>query len=119
MYRTYSENQKSQMTVLKTPFVKDGLSVGDTYKIETIRVQQGHEFEIKLYDVGWIKGYLQNKTPALAQKPVIELLNQSKNPRVVLVEQLDNAWKVEIIVELDGKDVKLLDWLTEQGLIFN
>lgn len=118
-YKAYENRQKSQLTVHRTPFAKKGLVKGREYKIESIRVQQGHEFEIKIYDVGWIKGYLSEKTPILSQKPVIEFFNLATNPRVVLIEELDNSWTVDIKLTVDGQEIDLISWLREQGLLFN
>jgi len=118
-YKAYSNRQKAQMTTYQTPFTKDGLRKGQEYKVETIRVQKGHEFEIKLHDVGWIKGFLEKKTPVLARKPVIELINSSTNPRVILVEELDNSWTVTIKLTVDGQEIDLISWLESQGLLFN
>lgn len=117
-YKNYQNRQKAKLTTYKTPFVKDGLKKGQEYKIETIRVQQGHEFEIKIYD-GWIKGFLSKKTPVLAEKPVVELINSATNPRVVLLEELDNHWTVDIKLTVDRQEINLIDWLNEQGLLFN
>tara|TARA_Y100000034_G_scaffold43496_3_gene53118 strand:- start:37038 stop:37454 length:417 start_codon:yes stop_codon:yes gene_type:complete len=118
-YKAYTDRQKARMTTYKTPFVIQGLFRGQEYKVETVRVQKGHEFEIKIYDVGWIKGYLSKKTPVLSQKPVIELFNSATNPRVVLLEELDNAWAVDIKLTVDGQEIDLMTWLGEQGLLFN
>lgn len=118
-YRAYNNRQKAQMTTYRTPFVKAGLREGQEYKVETIRVQKGHEFEIKLYDVGWIKGFLEKKTPVLSRKPVIELINSSTNPKVILVEELDNGWTVAIKLTVDGQEIDLISWLKSQGLLFN
>jgi hypothetical protein len=117
-YNAYNNRQKAQMTTYRTPFV-DGLRKGQEYKVETIRVQKGHEFEIKLYDVGWIKGFLEKKTPVLSRKPVLELINSSTNPRVILLEELDNAWTVAIKLTVDGQEIDLISWLESQGLLFN
>jgi hypothetical protein len=118
-YNEYSDRQKAKMTTHRTPFVKEGLQVGQEHKIEAIRVQKGHEFEIKLYDVGWIKGVLEKKTPALSRKPVIELMNASTKPRVILLEELDNLWVVNIKSTVDGQEIDLISWLKSQDLLFN
>ena len=118
-YKAYDYRQKSKMTVYQTPFVIDGLQEGKEYKVETVRVQKGHEFEIKIYDVGWIKGVLSKKTPVLSRKPVLELINSSTNPRVILIERLDNHWTVDIKLTEDGQEVDLISWLKNQGLLFN
>ena len=118
-YKSYNDRQKAQVTTYKTPFVKDGLRKGQEYKVETIRVQKGHEFEIKLYDIGWIKGVLEEKTPVLSKKPVLELINSSNNPRVILLEEFDDHWTVDIKLTVDGQEVDLTSWLKSQGLLFN
>lgn len=118
-FRGYLYNRKTQMTIYKPPFVKQRLKKGQEYKIETIRVQKGHEFEIKIHGMGWIKGYLLKKTPVLSRKSVIDLFNSASNPRVILFEELDNAWIVGIKLTVDDQEVNLISWLEDQGLLFN
>ena len=118
-YRSYLNKKKAEMTVQQTPFVKSGLQPGQEHRVETIRIQQGHEFEIKIHDLGWIKGVLSRKSPVLAHKLVIELLNSSTNPRVVLLDELDNSWTVDVKMLVDSQEVSLTSWLDDQGLLFN
>lgn len=122
-YEVYQYKQKLQSVILKTPLIdlltEEGLKKGFKYKIESVRVQQPHEFEIKIYDVGWIKGQLREKAPMLARKPVIELFNNATDPKVILVEKVDNTWLIDIKLTVNAKEIDLVSWLKEQGFLFN
>jgi len=116
-YKQYKIREKVEMITFKTPLAV-GLQEGKEYKIKKIRVQKGHEFEIYIFDYGWIKAQLEKSTPTMAQKSVIDLINLSTNPKVILLEKKNEIWTVDIKLTVDKKELDLESWLKDQNLLF-
>ena len=54
-----------------------------------------------------------------SKEKVVDLLNHSTNPRVILREkQADGHWKVDFFLFNDGKEINLVDWLSANNLIY-
>jgi len=89
------------------------------YEISKIQVLQGHEFDIVLRDNRRIKGQLKIKTPSKATKKVIQLINSSSKPEVVLIKKHDHIWDVEVYLVKDKKRFALTNWLRSNQLVWD
>lgn len=108
---------------IKAPFTKDAPAAVDpsgTFEISQVRVNSGHEFEIVLDDGRKIWAFLEVKSSHKAKDALVKLFNSSTNPRCVLKSKKDSFWIVDIhVVDDTGKDISVVDFLTNKGLVFN
>lgn len=95
----------------------------DPVDVRRIEVIEGNEFDLTLADERRINGLIDVKVPAEAKKKVLEFLNRSYNPRVILKSQQNGKWIVQLYVTADSPDgpveIDLATWLRENGLSFD
>ncbi len=97
----------------------NALKAGNEYNIDAIRVRtEPSYFEIKLKDKGWIRAYLPKEYRDQAKIPTIKLFHSCEKPTVVLKENRDAYWIVDISLTVDNERVNLFDWLSARGLVF-
>ena len=106
-------------TVIFMDYAKYSDFLNQRYKISKIQVLQGHEFDIVLDNQQRIKGQLKIKTPSKATKKVIQLINSSSKPEVVLIKKRDHTWDVEVYLVKDKKRFALTDWLRSNQLVWD
>jgi hypothetical protein len=91
-------------------------------KIKKITVLSGNALDIRLWDERRILGYLEVRATPEAAKAIIELLNDSTNPEVILHERkegnIGDGWSVTIIVNYDGNRINLSEWLVKNKLVW-
>lgn len=114
---------------LKVHYVNDPVAqvlmtvINHPVKVSQIHVIHGHEFDLTLEDQRRIHALLVIKTPIEAKSRVLELLNKSSNPCVVLKEKKDDVWVVDLYVttkdiENNQVEVDLTTWLRDKKLVF-
>jgi hypothetical protein len=92
---------------------------GKQYDIKKITVLTGDSFDIALKDGSRVLGKLPVFATSNAKERVLDLLNHSTRPRVVLREkQPDGRWIVEVSFAHDGRDWSLSEWLTANNLVY-
>lgn len=94
----------------------DRVQKSKQYNIAAIRVRDDY-LEIKIKDIGWIRAYLDRVYSKSAQQPIIKLFNSARNPIVILKEDRETYWIVDILLTVDDKTVNLFDWLLERKYI--
>lgn len=114
---------------IKVHYENDSISnalieLKDPVDIIKINVIKGHEFEITLKDGRIIHGILNVESIKGSEKQVINLLSNSNNPKVILLEKNSNIWTVQIYITTKGLNnsniqVDLSEWLRQKKLIYN
>lgn len=110
------------------PFIGVHQWSGKSHPVQTVDVLKGHEYDLRLLNGSRIRAYLKVESVPEAREQVVQLLNNSRKPRVVLLKRKDAGhWYVELIVQpqdvkLGGKvggEVSITDWLRSNDLIYD
>jgi uncharacterized protein YpmB len=97
---------------------------GDTYSVKKITVLAGNEFDITLDNGKRIYAKLAVTTVPDAKHRVITYLNETINPKVVILGKQGETWIVDLYVRMESQaslldeEVSLSNWLKENGLIW-
>lgn len=105
---------------LAVPTIPDA-EKGKKYDVRKIVVIRGDSFDITIKDKdnSRIMGKLSLMSTDNAKEKVIDLLNHSNNPQVILREkQSDGRWTIDLIFVNEGKDVNLVQWLVSNNLVY-
>lgn len=94
---------------------------GKDYEVSKITVLRGDSFDVTLKDGN--DSRILAKLPVMAVEnskgKVIDVLNHSTKPRVVLRDkQSDGRWMIDLFFEQDGKEINLSDWLASNKLVY-
>jgi len=93
-----------------------------THKVKKITVLSGDTFDIHLWDGKRVLGYLDVQATPDAAQAVMELLNDSTNPEVIIYERkegnIGQGWNVTVKVTHEGNRINLSEWLTESNFIW-
>lgn len=85
------------------------------FKIRKITVLQGHEFDLTLVDGRRVHARLPINTPVEAKHKVVKYINNSRNPRCVVLDRSAEAWTVDLLFDAGS----LTDWLRQQNLVWD
>lgn len=94
---------------------------GKRFEVSRVIVLRGDSFDITMKDTSnRILGKLSVMATDNAKDKVVDLLNHSTNPKVVLQEkQLDGRWTIDLFfMNSEGKEVNLVDWLISNNLVY-
>jgi len=94
---------------------------GKRFDVRRVIVLRGDSFDITMKDEGntRILGKLSIMATENAKGKVLDLLNHSTNPKVVLREkQPDGRWTIDFFIVNNGKEVSLVDWLSSNNLVY-
>lgn len=122
-YLHYTRNSDTSLPVpekLILPELSQSMA-GKTYDVKKIIVLRGDSFDITLKDDSETRvlGVLSVSATEDAKQKVIDLLNNSLKPKVVLSKkQSDNRWLVNIFVEVNEKQISLSEWLESNKLVY-
>lgn len=122
-YLHYTRNADTSLPVpekLILPELSQSMA-GKTYDVKKIIVLRGDSFDITLKDDSETRvlGVLSVSATEDAKQKVIDLLNNSLKPKVVLSKkQSDNRWLVNIFVEVNEKQISLSEWLESNKLVY-
>lgn len=120
IYVEYDHQRRLRGGTPVSEYVDNGaLKVGGEYNVEAIRVRtEPSYFEIKIEKIGWIRAYLPKEYRDQAKIPTIKLFHSCEKPTVVLKENRDAYWIVDVNLTVDNERVNLFDWLSDRGLVF-
>lgn len=92
--------------------------IGRNIPVSQVRVISGHEFIVRLSDDSYLNTVLVVNSVPEAHREVVRLFNSEKvaYPSIVLLEELDNSWVVDILFEYEGRNTTLTEWLLNQNL---
>ncbi|MHA1948695.1 MAG: hypothetical protein ACW99G_03015 [Candidatus Thorarchaeota archaeon] len=96
---------------------------GNTYVAKKIKVMAGNEFDITLDNGKRIHAKLAVNSVPDAKHKVITYLNQTTNPKVVVLGKQGDIWIIDLYVrkELQAslyEEISLTSWLKDSGLIW-
>ena len=94
-----------------------------TEAVSKIRVIAGNEFDIWTVSGERIHGFLEVDTPSGTGSEVAgavqKLFNECQNPMVkILRKDKDDAWKVELYLQVSGQTVILSEYLRQNSMIW-
>jgi len=110
------ENPSYEATIQYSSIAETPMEVGSEFLIKSCHVIDGFRFSILLENNQWINTRLNVVTKVDATKKVIEILELSSTPIVILKRKIDDYWVVDIRLTLDSKVVMLGDLLRELNL---
>lgn len=94
------------------------VTISHVYKVSQIEVLAGHEFYLRLDNGSKVKAHLRVETPPEARQAMISFINSSRDPRVVLYDKdKEGFWDADIFVNHDGREFRLVDWLSSNKLV--
>lgn len=94
---------------------------GKRFDVRKVIVLHGDSFDITMKDEGStrILGKLPVMATENAKEKVLDLLNHSTNPKVVLREkQPDGRWTIDFFFTNNGKELNLSEWLSSNNLVY-
>lgn len=92
---------------------------GKEFIVKKVTVLSGNKFDLVLEDNRRILGNIDVFTTSDAKKRIIDLLNHSMNPKVVLREkQQDGHWKINFLVTIENEEINLNEWLELNNLVY-
>jgi hypothetical protein len=95
---------------------------GKRFDARRVIVLRGDSFDITMKDATdtRILGKLPVMATDNAKEKVVDLLNHSTNPKVVLQEkQPDGRWTIDFFfTNSEGKEVNLVEWLSSNNLVY-
>lgn len=89
--------------------------MNEEFKVRKITVLQGHEFDLTFVDGRRVHARLPINTPPEAKHKVVEYINNSRNPRCVVLDRSAEAWTVDLLFDAGS----LTDWLRQQNLVWD
>lgn len=94
---------------------------GKKYDVRTVVVLRGDTFDLTIKDKD--NSRIMGKLPVIAtenaKQKVLDQLNHSTNPKVVLREkQPDGRWTIDFFFTSNGKEVNLVEWLGSNNLVY-
>lgn len=114
----------NEKIILPESMSTDNLGVaekGKEFDVRRIVLMDDGKFDITLKDdaSSRILAELSVRMVGGSKSKVLDFLNNSSKPRVVLKERKnDGKWLVNVFIVNDGKEINLDDWLTENNLIY-
>ena len=94
---------------------------GKSFSVRRVIVLHGDSFDLTVNDKENIR--LLGKLPVMAtensKEKVLDLLNHSTKPRVVLREkQSDGHWTIDFFFISNDKEINLVEWLSSNNLVY-
>lgn len=120
-YRAPTKDAIKVPPVLETPDIALSYK-GKSFEVRRVAVQAGSAFDMTLKDdkVARVLADLSVHGTAEAKQKVVDLLNNSTQPRVVLRDRKpDGRWLVDFFVKQNGAEVNVADWLLKNKLVYN
>ena len=105
---------------LAIPTVPDS-EKGKKFDVRRVTVLRGDTFDLTMGDKDStrILGKLTVMATDNAKPKVLDILNHSTNPRVVLREkQPDGRWVVDLYFTSGGKELNMAEWLVSNNLVY-
>jgi len=94
---------------------------GKRFDVSRVIVLRGDSFDMTMKDEGStrILGKLPVMATENAKEKVLDLLNHSTNPKVVLREkQPDGRWTIDFFFTNNEKEQNLVEWLSSNNLVY-
>ena len=117
----FIRNQNATVISLP-PILNENVISSRIYDVKKISVIDGNTFDLLLKDdsVSRILAQLPVKGVGESKKKIVELLNHCEKPKVFLKEkEKDGKWIVDMTVQVDSKEINIVDWLKTNNLIYN
>ena len=101
---------------VKTPSVFQPVS----YSIRSIELGKDdpNKFNIVLNNGIIVQGKLTAVIANESRAKIIDFLSEANNPKVLLKGRQEGVWIVDVLVELNGKNVSLTEWLKINKLAY-
>lgn len=94
---------------------------GKKYNVRKVTVVRGDSFDLTIKDGNDSRILAKLSVAAVenAKGKVLDVLNHSTKPRVVLREkQPDGRWTIDFFFTNEGKEINLADWLVANNLVY-
>jgi len=92
----------------------------NVFKLRRIDVIHGHEYDLTLVDGSRIRAYLTVRSTPEAKDRVVHFLNNTTNPKVVLIERSKNNgnWYVDLLLVEGENEISISKWLSANNLVY-
>lgn len=113
-FRTSTKDLKDNKTEITQTQIETKVDV------KKITVIDGNTFDLSLNDhnLDRVLAVLPVKATTEAKIKVIDLLNTSSNPKVILKTKTGDRWLVEIFFNNNGKEHSMSEWLVQNNLVY-
>ena len=119
-YKPISKDPVPLPHVLETPDISSNYK-GKSFAVRRVNVTTGNSFDFTLKDqtVTRILGELPVMATKESKQKLVELLNRSDSPRIVLKDRRnDGRWVVDFFVTENGSEINVVDWLKKNKLVY-
>lgn len=91
-----------------------------SYSIRSIELGKDdpNKLNIVLNNGIMVQGKLPVTIVPEAKNKIIDFLTESNNPKVLLKGKQESVWVVDVLVEFNGQNVSLTDWLKTNKLAY-
>lgn len=94
---------------------------GKLFDVRKVIVLRGDSFDLTMRDEGSTR--ILGKLPVMATEnakgKVLDLVNHSTNPKVILRDkQPDGRWTIDFLLTHEGKEINLVEWLVSNNLVY-
>lgn len=106
--------------VLETPDISTNYK-GKSFFVRRVNVNTGSSYDFTLKDevVTRILGELSVAATKESRQKIIELLNHTDSPRIILRDRRsDGKWLVDFFVVENGNEINVADWLKKNKLVY-
>lgn len=113
-FRTSTKDLKDNKTEITQTQIEAKVDV------KKITVIDGNTFDLSLNDhnLDRVLAVLPVKATTEAKIKVIDLLNTSSSPKVILKTKTGDRWLVEIFFNNNGKEHSMSEWLVQNNLVY-
>lgn len=111
--RTKNESFQSKTETIE-------IKIDSRVDVKKITVIDGNTYDLVLNDskLDRVLVSLSVKATTDSKNKVIELLNVSSSPRVVLKTKMGDLWLAEIFFTNNGKEQSISEWLVQNNLVY-
>jgi hypothetical protein len=119
----YFNINKSQQLIVDKEISQESNLAGNTYKIKKISIIESNSFDITFLDENRknvrILARIAASPTSEAREAILKLLNNIKQPEIVILDKNQVNYLVEIYFNISEKKSSLTEWLSEQNFLYD
>jgi hypothetical protein len=113
----FQKTQNKTEDVVQSPIIE---KTQERIQVKKITVIDGSSYDLVLNDIKYnrVLCNLPVKSTAEAKNKIINMLNESSNPYVVLKTKAGDRWLVELFFTYEGREYSMSEWLDSNKMIY-
>ncbi len=116
-FSIYQKSQVKTEDVIQSPVVE---KTQERIQVKKITVIDGNSYDLVLNDAKYnrVLCNLPVKSTAEAKNKIINMLNESSNPFVILKTKTGDRWLVELFFTHEGREYSMSEWLESNKMVY-